>query len=121
VRTAVITTNKKAPPVFGRQSWDNAPLKGLSRIRGCQRQERKAAESLPEWVYRYVASAAGDGRTERADVDVFSRYGTLMMVIPLHRDLSINLFGKRLSSPIFMAPVGLVPKSRLLYRLASCS
>jgi len=24
--------------------------------------ERKASETLPEWVYRYVSAAAGDGR-----------------------------------------------------------
>jgi lactate 2-monooxygenase len=72
--------------------------------------ERKASETLPEWVYRYVSAAAGDGRTQRANVDAFSRYGIVprMMVSPLQRDLSIDLFGKRLASPIFMSPVGLV-------------
>ena len=25
--------------------------------------ERKASEALPDWVYRYVSAAAGDGRT----------------------------------------------------------
>src|SRR6204780_2763737 len=72
--------------------------------------ERKAAQTLPEWVYRYVSAAAGDGRTQRANVDAYSRYGIVprMMVSPLQRDLSIDLFGKRLASPIFMAPVGLV-------------
>ena len=72
--------------------------------------ERKASETLPEWVYRYVSAASGDGRTQRANVDAFSRYGIVprMMVSPLQRDLSIDLFGKRLASPIFMCPVGLV-------------
>src|ERR1700683_3964560 len=72
--------------------------------------ERKASETLPEWVYRYVSAASGDGRTQRANVDAFSRYGIVprMMVSPPQRDLSIDLFGKRLASPIFMAPVGLV-------------
>ena len=72
--------------------------------------ERKASETLPEWVYRYVSAASGDGRTQRANVDAFSRYGIVprMMVSPLQRDLSIDLFGKRLASPIFMSPVGLV-------------
>jgi len=72
--------------------------------------ERKASETLPEWVYRYVSAAAGDGRTQRANVDAYSRYGIVprMMVSPLKRDLSIDLFGKHLASPIFMCPVGLV-------------
>src|SRR6478752_7243844 len=72
--------------------------------------ERKAFEALPDWVYRYVSAAAGDGRTQRANVDAFSRYGIIprMMVSPPERDLSINLFGKQLPSPIFMPPVGLI-------------
>ena len=27
--------------------------------------ERKAFDALPDWVYRYVSAAAGDGRTQR--------------------------------------------------------
>ena len=30
--------------------------------------ERKASEALPDWVYRYVSAAAGDGRTQRANI-----------------------------------------------------
>jgi lactate 2-monooxygenase len=72
--------------------------------------ERKAAETLPDWVYRYVSAAAGDGRTQQANIDAFSHYGIVprMMVSPPQRDLSIELFGKRLISPIFMCPIGLV-------------
>jgi lactate 2-monooxygenase len=71
--------------------------------------ERKASEALPDWVYQYVSSACGDGRTQRANVDAFSHYGIVprMMVSPPDRDLSIELFGKRLDSPIFMCPVGM--------------
>lgn len=70
---------------------------------------RKAAEALPDWVYRYVSAAAGDGRTQRANVAAYSHYGIVprMMVSPPERDLSIELFGKRLESPIFMCPIGM--------------
>jgi lactate 2-monooxygenase len=34
--------------------------------------ERKASEALPDWVYRYVSAAAGDGRTQRANIDATS-------------------------------------------------
>jgi lactate 2-monooxygenase len=34
--------------------------------------ERKASEALPDWVYRYVSAAAGDGRTQRANIAAFS-------------------------------------------------
>jgi lactate 2-monooxygenase len=72
--------------------------------------ERKASEALPDWVYRYVSAASGDGRTQRANVAAYSRYGVVprMMISPPERDLSIRLFGKHLSSPIFMCPIGLV-------------
>src|ERR1700756_5949245 len=72
--------------------------------------ERKASEALPDWVYRYVSAAAGDGRTQRANIDAYSRYGIIprMMVSPPERDLSINLFGNHLPSPMFMAPIGLI-------------
>jgi hypothetical protein len=72
--------------------------------------ERKAAEALPDWVYRYVSAAAGDGRTQQANIDAYSHFGIIprMMVSPPQRDLSIDLFGKRLTSPIFMCPIGLI-------------
>jgi len=72
--------------------------------------ERKASEALPDWVYRYASAAAGDGRTQRANIAAFSCYGIVprMMVSPPERDLSIQLFGKRLASPMFLAPIGLV-------------
>ena len=61
--------------------------------------ERKASEALPDWVYRYVSAAAGDGRTQRANIAAFSCYGIVprMMVSPPERDLSIQLFGKHLA------------------------
>jgi hypothetical protein len=46
--------------------------------------ERKASEALPDWVYRYVSAAAGDGPTQRANIAAFSCYGIVprMMVSP---------------------------------------
>ena len=70
------------------------------------RFERKASEALPDWVYRYVSAASGDGRTQRANVDAFSHYGIVPRIrsSPPERDLSIDLFGERLPSQIFMSP-----------------
>jgi lactate 2-monooxygenase len=72
--------------------------------------ERKASETLPEWVYRYVSAAAGDWRTQQANIDAFAHYGIIprMMISPPERDLSIDLFAKHLKSPIFMCPIGLI-------------
>ena len=69
----------------------------LNRLSG------KAFDAMPDWVYRYVSAAAGDGRTQRANIDAYSRYGIIprMMVSPPERDLSINLFGNHLPSPMF--------------------
>ena len=59
---------------------------------------------------RVKLAAAGDGRTQRANIAAFSCYGIVprMMVSPPERDLSIELFGKHLASPMFLAPIGLV-------------
>ena len=46
--------------------------------------ERKASEALPDWVYRYVSAAAGDGRTQRANIAAFSCYG----LVPRSRQAS---------------------------------
>jgi lactate 2-monooxygenase len=72
--------------------------------------ERKASEALPDWVYRYVSAAAGDGRTQRANIVAYSRYGIIprMMVSPPERDLSITLFGQRFDTPLFLCPIGLI-------------
>jgi hypothetical protein len=44
--------------------------------------QRKASQALPDWVYRYVSAAAGDGRTQQANIDAYSHYGIVprMMV-----------------------------------------
>jgi lactate 2-monooxygenase len=72
--------------------------------------ERAAAEVLPPWVHSYVAGGAGDGNTQRANVEAFSRYGIVprMLVGATERDLSVSLFDMRLPSPLFMAPVGVI-------------
>jgi len=36
--------------------------------------ERAAAEVLPSFVHSYVAGGCGDERTQRANVEAFSRY-----------------------------------------------
>jgi lactate 2-monooxygenase len=72
--------------------------------------ERAAAEVLPPWVHSYVAGGAGDGHTQQANVEAFSRYGIVprMLVGATERDLSVSLFDMRLPNPLFMAPVGVL-------------
>ncbi|MGW1076672.1 alpha-hydroxy-acid oxidizing protein [Streptomyces sp. NPDC002537] len=72
--------------------------------------EDKARSALPSSMWSYVAGGAGDERTQRANVAAFDRWGLVprMFVGAAERDLSVELFGTRLSSPVFMAPVGVI-------------
>lgn len=61
-------------------------------------------------LWDYVAGGAGDGQTQRANVDAFGRYGLVprMLSGAAERDLSVDLFGLQLPSPVFMAPIGVL-------------
>jgi lactate 2-monooxygenase len=61
-------------------------------------------------VWGYVAGGAGDEHTQRANCEAFKRWGLYprMLVAPAERDMSIELFGVKLPSPIFMAPIGVI-------------
>jgi len=70
--------------------------------------ERRAAAALPPQVLSYVQGGAGDEWTQDVNVTAFRHWGMVprMMVDSSKRDLSIELFGLRLPSPVFMAPIG---------------
>lgn len=72
--------------------------------------EARAAQALPPSVLSYVAGGAGDENTQRANVTAFGRWGLIprMFVGATRRDMSIELFGQALPSPLFMAPVGVI-------------
>ncbi|WP_432848705.1 alpha-hydroxy-acid oxidizing protein [Amycolatopsis sp. CA-161197] len=72
--------------------------------------EARAAQALPPSVLSYVAGGAGDEATQRGNADAFARWGLMprMFVGAKDRDLSVDLFGLKLASPLFMAPVGVV-------------
>ncbi|MFJ9606382.1 alpha-hydroxy-acid oxidizing protein [Kitasatospora sp. NPDC101176] len=72
--------------------------------------EARAQAALPPSVLSYVAGGAGDELTQRANVTAFERYGLVprMMVGATKRDMSVDLFGLKLPSPLFMAPVGVI-------------
>jgi len=58
----------------------------------------------------YVAGGAGDERTQSANVAAFHRWGLVprMLAGAAERDLSVDLFGLRLPTPIFMSPIGVL-------------
>jgi lactate 2-monooxygenase len=72
--------------------------------------EARAAQALPPSVLSYVAGSAGAEHTERANVSAFRRWGLIprMFVGAAERDLSVELFGMRLPSPLLMAPIGVL-------------
>ena len=65
---------------------------------------------MPQSVLSYVAGGCGDEHTQDFNVAAFDRWGLIprMMVDCSKRDLSVDLFGMRLPSPIFMAPIGVL-------------
>ena len=72
--------------------------------------EAKAHVTMPRDILSYVAGGAGDERTQRVNVTAFERWGLVprMLVSPTQRDMSIELFGLKLPSPIFMSPIGVL-------------
>src|ERR1700739_1986091 len=72
--------------------------------------EAKAKMALPPSVWSYVAGGAGDERTQRANCEAFERWGLIprMFVGAKDRDLTVELFGLKLATPLFMAPIGVI-------------
>jgi len=72
--------------------------------------EARAAQALPPSILSYVAGGAGGEYTQRANVSAFRRWGLIprMFVGATRRDLSVELFGMTLPSPLFMAPIGVI-------------
>lgn len=72
--------------------------------------ERNALAALPPELRTYVAGGAGDETTQRANVEAFARHALVprMFRASPERDLSVELFGARLTSPLMLAPVGVL-------------
>lgn len=70
--------------------------------------ERRAAAALPPFVLDYVQGGCGDELTQRRNAEAFGHWGMVprMLVDTAARDLSVELLGMTLPSPLFMAPVG---------------
>ena len=72
--------------------------------------EERAQAALSPSLWSYVAGGSGDERTQRGNVTAFEGWGLMprMFVGANDRDLSVDLFGMTLPSPILMAPVGVI-------------
>ncbi len=72
--------------------------------------EARAEQALSPSVLSYVVGGAGSEHTQRANVSAFQQWGLIprMFVGAVQRDLSVELFGMRLPSPVLMAPIGVI-------------
>ncbi|QLE70302.1 lactate 2-monooxygenase [Streptomyces rectiverticillatus] len=72
--------------------------------------EEQAQAVLPPAVWSYVDCGAGDGHTQRMNVQAFGCWGLVprMLAGATKRDLSVDLFDMTWPTPLFMAPVGVI-------------
>lgn len=70
--------------------------------------EKRAETALSPSLLNYVQGGCGDEHTQRSNARAFHHWGMVprMLVDCTSRDLSVELFGMTLPSPIFMAPIG---------------
>ncbi|MEL6878688.1 MAG: alpha-hydroxy-acid oxidizing protein [Pseudomonadota bacterium] len=70
--------------------------------------EKRAHEALGPSMLNYVQGGCGDEYTQDTNSSAFHHWGMVprMMVDCAERDLSIELFGQKFPTPLFMAPVG---------------
>lgn len=73
-----------------------------------ERLEAAARAVLSSEVYNFVAGYAGTGRTARANLGAFDRWRIVprMLCDIDDRDLGTSLFGRRLPTPLLLAPIG---------------
>jgi lactate 2-monooxygenase len=90
-------------------------LNGLARVvpglpTDLARLEELAGQRLGPGPFGYVAGAAGDGKTTRANREALDRWRIVprMLRDVQRRDLSVELFGARLPAPVALAPVGVL-------------
>jgi lactate 2-monooxygenase len=72
--------------------------------------EARAAAALSPELLSYVAGGAGNEHTQELNVSAFDRWGLMPRMLrgAAERDLSIELFGIELPTPIMLAPIGVL-------------
>jgi len=90
-------------------------IAGLSGVRpelpvtAAVMEERARAAMAPD-TWSYVAGGAGNEYTQNLNVEAFDAYGLIprMLAGAADRDLSTSLLGLELSTPLLLAPVGVI-------------
>lgn len=72
--------------------------------------EERARRAMPRRAFEYVVAGAGTGDTLRENRAAFERWRIVprMLRDVSERDLSIELFGRRLMSPFLLSPIGVL-------------
>lgn len=72
--------------------------------------EAAAVAAMDEEAYGYVAGAAGGESTVSHNREAFDRWRIVPRVLRdvRERDLSVDLFGRRLRAPVLLAPIGVL-------------
>lgn len=72
--------------------------------------ESNALAALPPELRTYVAGGSGNESTQRGNAEAFDRWALVprMLRASAERDLSVDLFGTTVPSPLMMAPVGVL-------------
>ena len=72
--------------------------------------EERATAALSQSVISYVQGGCGDEFTQRQNCEAFNHWGLIprILIDGSGRDLSIDLFGLKLSTPIFLSPIGVL-------------
>lgn len=72
--------------------------------------EKKAAEVMRPEAFDYIAGGAGAETTHANNITAFNKWQIVprMMGDVSQRDISVNLFGQHLPSPILLAPIGVL-------------
>ncbi|MQA16453.1 MAG: alpha-hydroxy-acid oxidizing protein [Pseudonocardiaceae bacterium] len=69
----------------------------------------RARRRLPRVVFDFVEGGAETEHTARANLDAFTAWNLIpnVLVDVSHRSQQVELFGRRLSTPVLLAPVGI--------------
>lgn len=72
--------------------------------------DEAARKKLSTQAYAYIAGGAGNETTQRANTESFEKIKIIprMLRNVSVRDTSVTLFGQKLSSPILLAPIGVL-------------
>jgi isopentenyl diphosphate isomerase/L-lactate dehydrogenase-like FMN-dependent dehydrogenase len=76
--------------------------------------ERRARRRMSRLAWAYVAGGAGEGLTMRADRAAFERWAIVPRMLrgAASRSLEVTLLGRRLATPLLLAPIGAAAMAR---------